>query len=126
MNILEMSISSGILILIIAGIRVSAVNKLPKTMFITLWAVALGRLIIPFSIASRYSVYDIFKAANALFIKKPQVTVPSSTQILFYQEAQPILRLYELLQTKLVFLIWIAGMAVWGLFFAISFYRSYR
>ena len=47
MNLLNMSISAGLLILCIAGLRVVALNKLPKTMFLLLWAVALFRLLVP-------------------------------------------------------------------------------
>lgn len=50
MKLMEMSLSAGLLILLIVVVRAVAIDKLPKTAFLLLWGVALARLLIPASI----------------------------------------------------------------------------
>jgi len=50
MNLLQMSISATILILVIMGIRALTIHKLPKKTFLVLWVLVLLRLLIPFAI----------------------------------------------------------------------------
>ena len=59
MNLLQMSFSGGILILVIVLIRTIAGSRLPKRAFFALWAVALLRLLIPFSLPSVFSFYSL-------------------------------------------------------------------
>ncbi len=59
MNLLQMSFSGGILILVIVLIRTIAGSRLPKRAFLALWAVALLRLLIPFSLPSAFSFYSL-------------------------------------------------------------------
>lgn len=59
MNLLQMSFSGGILILVIVLIRTIAGSRLPKRAFLALWVVALLRLLIPFSLPSAFSFYSL-------------------------------------------------------------------
>lgn len=59
MNLLSMSFSGAILILVIAALRLAAVNRLPKRIFVILWEIVLLRLLLPFSIPSLFSAYSI-------------------------------------------------------------------
>lgn len=59
MNLLKMSFSGGILILVIVIIRAIARNRLPKKVFLVLWAIAFIRLLIPFSIPAVFSAYSL-------------------------------------------------------------------
>ncbi len=56
MSLWEMSLSGALLIVVITLLRALAVNRLPKTTFLALWAVALARLLIPYSLPSALSV----------------------------------------------------------------------
>ena len=58
MSITQMSISAGLLVIAIVLIRAVALNRLPKTMFLALWGVALCRLLIPVSIPLGMGVYN--------------------------------------------------------------------
>lgn len=60
MNLLQMSLSGAVLIAIIALIRTLFINRFPKGFFLSLWGIALVRLILPFSIPSAFSVYSLF------------------------------------------------------------------
>ena len=50
MNLIQMSVAAGILILGIVLFRSLFVNRLPKRIMILLWEIAILRLLIPFSI----------------------------------------------------------------------------
>lgn len=64
MNLLKMSFSGGILILVIIMIRAAAKNRLPKRLFLILWTVALLRLLIPFSVPAVFSAYSLIGQNN--------------------------------------------------------------
>lgn len=57
MNLLQMTFSGAVLILVIAVIRAAAINRLPKKTFLILWGIVLLRLLIPYSVPSAVSVY---------------------------------------------------------------------
>lgn len=58
MKFLQMSITSGIMIMMIILVRTWTINRLPKKTFLALWAVTLFRLLIPVSFPSPFSVYS--------------------------------------------------------------------
>lgn len=59
MNLLRMSFSAAIIIVVIIVLRALWIHKLPKKMFLVLWSVAVLRLLIPFSFPSVFSVYAL-------------------------------------------------------------------
>lgn len=59
--------SSGVLILLILFLRLAAIYKLPKRVFMILWDIALLRLLIPFSLPIPYSiVWPVARAVNSI------------------------------------------------------------
>ncbi len=58
MNLLQMSFSGALIILVTVVIRAVAINRLPKKIFLILWGIVLLRLLIPFSIPSTFSIYS--------------------------------------------------------------------
>jgi len=60
MTLLNMSIYGGIIILAVLVIRAFTLHRLPKKVFLVLWAVALLRLLVPFEISSGFSLYSLF------------------------------------------------------------------
>ncbi len=59
MSLLQMSFAGGVLILAVIVLRALTLNRLPKGTFLALWAVAVVRLLVPFSIPSPASVYTL-------------------------------------------------------------------
>lgn len=57
--ILNMSITASIAAIVIIGIRAVLKNRLPKTFSYALWAILLLRLLVPASIPSIFSVFNI-------------------------------------------------------------------
>ena len=57
MTILNMSLHGAVLIAVILLLRRALLYRVPKWTFLLLWAVALGRLLIPFTLPSQFSEY---------------------------------------------------------------------
>lgn len=80
MMLLKMSISGGILIVLVIILRSLAINKLPKRVFVLLWNIALLRLLIPFDLPIHYGIaspatkimdngIELYNASNNLIIQ---------------------------------------------------------
>ena len=61
MNLIQMSLSGAVMILVIVVIRALAINKLPKKAFLVLWGVVMVRLMIPYSLRSAFSIYSLLE-----------------------------------------------------------------
>lgn len=61
MSLLDMSLAGGVFILAVVVIRAVAIDHLPKGTFLCLWAVALGRLLVPYALPSALSVYSLLE-----------------------------------------------------------------
>lgn len=59
MTFMQMSFAGAVMILVISLIRMIAVNKLPKRVFLIFWGVAMLRLLLPISVSSAFSIYTI-------------------------------------------------------------------
>ncbi len=127
MSILQMSISAGVLIIIVVILRALAINKLPKKTFLVLWGIVLCRLIIPFSIPSQFSVYNIFNYAKLPLQSEIQVTnmsLSNSNAVYKYADNQIIAD--KVLQLDIAMIIWIIGIIAVTSFFLIMFLKNYR
>ncbi len=124
MSLLKMSFSASILILVIVIFRVLLLNKLPKKTFFVLWGVALCRLLIPFAIPSRFSVYSIVDMLKSRLFKTELAltempVVPNNTTI---TEAVPMTEVaYVTISPVLV--IWLIGLIVGILFILVTHLR---
>ena len=64
MNIVQMTISASVLIVAIVIVRSIMLHKVPKKTFIVLWAVTVARLLVPFSIPSKFSIFSLFSSLS--------------------------------------------------------------
>lgn len=130
MNLLQMSLSGGALILTVALLRGLLLNRLPKRALLALWCVPLARLLLPVSIASRFSVYSLLRAGTPA--PAPAAAVPIQTLPL-----QPELPLPQAAEAAAAsgaagarispwLALWLAGAAACALFFLISYLRCRR
>ena len=125
MIFLQMSLHGAVMIAVITILRALALNKVPKKTFLVLWAMALVRLLVPFSLSSRLSVYTLFArqipagsdatAASPLPVLPtapvtvtPQVTAPSAPTVSPWT------------------VVWLVGVAVCALTFAVLYVRCFR
>lgn len=59
MNLVEMSVCGGIMILAVLLLRLLFLERLAKKMFLLLWGIVLIRLLVPFELASPVSIYNL-------------------------------------------------------------------
>lgn len=97
MELLNMSSSAAMLVVMIVIIRALVMNKLPKKTFIVLWGVALYRLLIPFSLPSPFSIYTMEKRIQTAFTEMPSMprflyAMMKPSEIAFINENEGVLR----------------------------------
>jgi len=63
--LLEMSLAGALLVIAIILIRALVMHKLPKSTFLILWAIVLARLLVPISIPSQVSVFNLGNILNS-------------------------------------------------------------
>lgn len=124
MNLLQMDVSAGILILAVAALRIVAGSRLPRAMYIVLWMIALFRLIVPVSIPSPSGIYTIInRLGAALLLKLGMAEESGDTGSLIHQGTTSMAAGYQPLRAEPLFILWIVGAALLALYFAVSFYR---
>lgn len=123
MNLVQMSVSAGIMIIAIIIIRALAINYLPKKTFLVLWVLALLRLLVPLSIPSPFSVYSLLHRTQA-----PQqiVELPATDFSPFIFSPDGGNALVDAPTTVSLSpwtTIWLIGAALCALYFILSYYR---
>lgn len=127
MDILQMTVSAGILILLIVLVRLIAIDRLPKSMFLILWGIALLRLIIPFSIPFNFGINNILKKYITQILINPAELSKGDQikRVVFFQGTE-----HFGLNTARLFasykFVWLTGAVITAVIFAFFLYRSYR
>ena len=129
MSLFEMTVSGGVLILVITVIRALAINRLPKRTFLILWGVALLRLLIPFSLPFQLNIFAMAERASATE-SVPTVTERNNTVILTAKQAAIAAQQTALAagdapsqEVSVWRILWLAGMAAALLFFVTAYIR---
>lgn len=131
MTILEMSLSTTVLILAIVIIRALTLYKLPKKTFLVLWGVVICRLLVPFSIPSRFSFYTVMDMLKHMSAQKTAVSslvgIPSTSHIsnmpVTGEHIEVGASTYSVLPIHIV---WLAGMCTFMLFFIVAYIKFHR
>lgn len=131
MSLLQMSFSGAILILVITVIRAVAIHRLPKKTFLILWAVAVLRLLLPFSVPSMFSAYTLLEQnAPVQQVREEAKTMPftqgSSEEAQTETGAAERKPVQNGKTVSPVFVIWLDGMVLCAVFFAVSYVRFRR
>ncbi|OCN02289.1 hypothetical protein A7X67_06495 [Clostridium sp. W14A] len=125
MNLLEMSLSASILILVIVVIRALLLHSLPKKTFLALWGMALCRLLIPFSLPPRFSVFTVADMLRIDSFEKggplTGITVIANHAVFTGNTSALPETVYKNISPILV--IWLIGLIVCALFFLITHLR---
>jgi len=135
-----MNIAAGLLIITIVLIRAVALNRLPKTAFLVLWAVALFRLLVPVEVPAPVRVSFARFGGVADFVSPavtaaqvgrggymPQVRVFPSiawVETPYLPIAEGVYR--QALGIPFVTIAWVIGMAVFFIFFAALYITNHR
>ena len=91
MSLLQMSFAGAVMILAIIAIRALAVNLLPQKTFLALWAIAIARLLLPFSLPSMFSVYSLIgnQTSGIATTKVPQIDKVLPIEMIGQMAAMP-------------------------------------
>lgn len=126
MSLLQMSVTGGVMILVITVIRALAMNRVPKKTFLALWTAALLRLLLPVSLPSGLSIYSLLgKTASPAGNDLPAAAVPGlpsgqTAAVLPRADAAPVQAI------SVWSLAWLAGLVLCTAFFAAAYWRCCR
>lgn len=127
MNLLNMSFTASVLILVIVIIRALFLHKLPKRTFLALWGVVLCRLLVPFNISSRFSIYSILNPVTGIFSENDSSlarisVVQNNITIAEATAPSPIAHV----NISPFIIIWLIGLVACALFFLVTHLRCRR
>lgn len=132
MDIFQMSLSASILIVAIVIIRAVALHKLPKSTFLVLWGIAVLRLLVPFSIPSRFSVYTGLDMLKTLFAEKTAASFPTRI-VTFPANMMHMPGVGESVgvgvpasSISAIEIVWLVGMCVCAIFFIVAYIKCRR
>ena len=120
MQLLKMSITGSVMILVIALLRVLLQNKLHRSVILALWFLAVLRLTLPYFPQSSASVYNVLPQQQTAIVsmQQPVVVTPiSGDPIVYIQNETPTLR-------EICSVIWLFGCLGCLVFFAIVHIRA--
>ncbi|RRD94771.1 M56 family metallopeptidase [Clostridiales bacterium COT073_COT-073] len=139
MSIIAMSLQASVMIILILIMRKLLWEKLPKLAFPILWGLVLFRLLVPISMPSAFSIYNLWKVEvpvgelkniieaerNILEKNQGQVTLfipnrPHSNQVLSRQEDK------EMDIWQYWNILWLLGVILNFCFFLIIYYRNQK
>ena len=132
MRLLEMSMSAGVLILLLAVLRRGNFWNLSKRTVMMLWMVVMARLLLPGSLPIRRGiaapVFGLLRRVCSLHTALTEDTGGKAAAVLVPEAASfgtpdPV---GESLLQQTAGWIWLAGMAGMGIYFAYAYWKEYR
>jgi beta-lactamase regulating signal transducer with metallopeptidase domain len=131
MDIFQMSLSASVLIVAVVIIRALTLHKLPKKTFLVLWGVVICRLLIPFSISSRFSFYTGIDMAKHMFAKRAAALSSAGIPGVLANgnmpgTGEPIIGVVASATISPIEIVWLAGMCACALFFIVAYIKCHR
>ena len=126
MTLIEMSLSSIVIIVMIIIMRTLFLHKLPKKLFVFLWSIVLCRLLLPFSFYFRAPLFSnnlYLHIRNSISSNQPNGATAVNFLELTKKCIESALRVEEIPAVDWIFLIWCLGIAVTALAFLIPHIR---
>ncbi len=131
MDIMQMSLSGAVLIIAVVIVRGITLHRVPKNTFLILWYFVLCRLLIPFSIPSRFSIYTGLDRLKHVFTDKEvfttSVVTPGIPKISTVSDTVRTMEtIPQAADISPYLVIWLTGMCISALFFIIIYFRCRR
>ena len=124
MSFMQMSLSGAVMIAAITVMRALTLHRVPKQTFLLLWAAALLRLLLPFSLPFRLSIYSLLAPAPKASLTAAVGTAPAQKAL------QPLLpgpaaaaesiAAASALPISVWNILWAAGFLLCAIFFSVS------
>ena len=122
MTALQNSVAAAVLIAVIVLVRAATLHRLPKNTFCVLWTAAALRLLLPFSIGSRFSFFTLLHALTREQSGGTAAAVPYLLPVEVPAETAAIAQR----PVPVVEIVWLAGVCVMAGFFLASYVRAAR
>ncbi len=130
MDIFQMSLSASVLIVAVVIIRALTLHKLPKKTFLVLWGVVICRLLIPFSISSRFSFYTGIDMVKRIFAERTAASPPAGMTVIPNTANIPgmgePMGVVASAAISAIDIVWLAGMCACALFFIVAYIKCRR
>lgn len=127
MEILKICLSTSVLITAIVIIRALMLQRLPKRTFLVLWGIVLCRLLVPLSIPSRYSIYNL---VDSLQPRSFTVGTHAESMNVFYATATEQITATAAQNAALIVspfqIVWLTGLLACASFFLANHLRCLR
>jgi beta-lactamase regulating signal transducer with metallopeptidase domain len=132
-----MCVGGTVMIVAIVIVRAIFMHSLPKKTFSVLWAAALGRLLLPFSLPARFSIFSLwgnvgsFLGFSSLWSNLRPATEPAG-QAGFYTDETTKITVYTADNGVFapylspLLLVWLAGMFLAVAYFSLSYWHCLR
>jgi beta-lactamase regulating signal transducer with metallopeptidase domain len=132
MSVWQMSLSASALIAIAVIVRALAMDRLPKKTFLALWGLALCRLLVPYTLPSRFSAYSLLERVGAVFPVNPTPGISAVWQAAGAGAgaSNPGLpaetaaaAAHGMLAAYVPVAVWLVGTAVCAVFFTVAYWK---
>ena len=123
MSLIQMSLSGGAVILVIALLRALALYRLPKRLFAALWGLPLIRLLVPFSIPAAFSVYSLLDRQAPQAPTTNEAPALPHVPAVFPGEAVAAPTVESAPSIDPFLVIWLIGMLACAVFFVAAYVR---
>lgn len=125
MSLLQLSFSGAVLVLLIVVVRALAIHRFPKKIFLALWLIAIGRLLLPFSLPL---LPGIEAAEEKAHVPETIHAAVYGSHLPMYGTAAETEPVSHAQQTTFDFplwtAVWAAGMSVFAGIFLLSYVKS--
>lgn len=129
MNVFQMSISAGILILLIISLRFLTIHKLRKNLFVVLWKVVLLRLLLPITIPMKFSLASFFTMLsdkNEVVTSRQNIASFPYMEVASGSEVITSVSTYDHKEIPLFFILWLVGAILLLSFFSFTYIRVFK
>lgn len=120
-KIIEINFFMSVLILAIIISRLFFLYKIPKKTFMILWYIVICRMLLPFSICSRFSIYNIANYIDKTPIKYNNYNITQNIGVLNTEVLIPPIKSDFSLSP--IFVVWLLGAIICILFFIVIHLR---
>ncbi len=126
MSFLHMSVAGAAMILAITVIRALTINRVPKKTFLALWGAVLLRLLIPFSLPSRLSVYALLARKTAAVMPDVPAAALKADPAMQTLSVSPQPGKVNGAAISVWGVVWAVGLLACAAAFAVAYWKCYR
>ncbi len=124
MNLLQMTLSGGVFVLLIVVVRALALHRLPKGVFLALWEMAALRLLLPFAIP--VSLRVCAAPDRQMAVRAPWAVGGASAPVSGEDVSEAMAAASGLSSGTVLTVLWLAGVALMAAYFGMAYVRARR